>query len=497
MNNNWYHELRGRYDIIEKQIGINYSTLIDNPLQTKLTVMHEGVHSLLAVETEFGQATHVYYKVSEFITKVDAKEVNAITKLLYDSQRFVQEGFATLIQFNRVMNQYNLSKAEEWASKNVNNIYFQHLQKLTFSSRFSSRYRELFTQKISYLSMETGIRKVARDLNLFGSAETLRVYLSDENNIPDIRLEKLIDVIRYKDWLVTKSFEEISSACGISYNAPSSKKEVASFLTYITNLTDTPRTYAENEIGDTPPGSETLSNVYENMLVANLDLKFSFSDILKYSDFIHYADKYEIVLAVLNKDSEKNKEFSLELYGEVPEVLLYGFLGNGEKYVTATTKKTAEIILNENLKDTTLAVKWAGYNPESHKHIWSDNLRPPNLVIYHTPTQMKAMINVVFRTQGNVKFKHLYALAMEESSLQTLFIKVNGYSPIHAVNHLGNRYISECVGLIKEKSEVMDSEFLLKNKKHINNFMALWMGFYWEVDWVETMLDKEMPHFRK
>lgn len=495
--NSWYHELRGRYDIVEKNIGINFGTLIDDPLQTDLTVLHEGVHSLLAVETEFGQATHIFYKLSEFISKVDDNEVKAMAKLLYNAQYFVQEGFATLMQFNRVKNQYSLAKAEEWASKSVHPVYFQYLQKLLFSSKFSSRYRDLFTQKITYLAMETGIRKMAKTLNLFGSSESLKAYLLDENNVPDSRLEKLIETIQYKNWLVTKPFEEIARVCGITYYSPSSKEDVASFLTYSTSLTNNPRTFTVNEVGDTPPGSETLKNVYENMLVANLDLKFSFSDILQYQDFLHYADRYEVVLAVLNKEPEKNKEFSFHLYGEVPEVLLYGFLGNGEKYVTATTRKTAETILNENLKDTTLAVKWGGYNPEIHKHIWSDILRPPNLIIYHTPTQMKAMINVVLRAQKNVEFEHLYALAMEGSSLQTLFVKVNGHSPIHAVNHLGNRYISECVSLIKEKSKVMNKEFLLGNKKHINNYMALWMGLFWEVDWVETMLDKEIPHFRK
>ncbi len=36
-------------------------------------------------------------------------------------------------------------------------------------------------------------------------------------------------------------------------------------------------------------------------------------------------------------------------------------------------------------------------------------------------------------------------------------------------------------------------------KKHINDFMSLWNGLFWEVDWTESMLDpdKEKLHFRE
>ena len=50
----------------------------------------------------------------------------------------------------------------------------------------------------------------------------------------------------------------------------------------------------------------------------------------------------------------------------------------------------------------------------------------------------------------------------------------------------------------KVKSEKIDKGQLLSIKTEINNVMSIWMGLYWEVDWIETMLgDKKATIFRK
>jgi len=44
----------------------------------------------------------------------------------------------------------------------------------------------------------------------------------------------------------------------------------------------------------------------------------------------------------------------------------------------------------------------------------------------------------------------------------------------------------------------MEKNQLLSIKEAINNVMSIWMGLYWEIDWVETMAgDKETVIFRK
>jgi hypothetical protein len=344
--------------------------------------------------------------------------------------------------------------------------------------------------------METGIRRYAQQQDIFKSSNSLREYFLNEDNIPNKRLEKIIEVLRYKDWLITKTIPEIAEACGIKYHEPSTKEEVAAYMTYLTSYTEKPHTFFVADVGDTPEGNTTLQEMYDNMMVANINIKFSPSEFLKYQDFLHYADRYEIVLVVLN-DKTKHWDFAKELYGEEPEVILYGFLEGGEKYITLVPKVLAEKIVNEDLKNATLAVKWGGYNPKTNKSIWSESLRLPDLVIYNTPIQLKTTLEALKKTHPDTKFQHLHAGAMEGHPFQSLLVRIGDFMPIHVVNHFGNKNILNALDVIRNNTTVINNTFLMENKKTLNNLMALWMGLFWEVDWVETMIDKKTLHFRK
>lgn len=497
MNSHWFHLLKGKYDIAEKSMAIDFAKLMGDPLEAQLTLFHEGTHGVLAAETDFGQATHIFYKLIDFFTHQDSIKVQEMTEQLYLAQVFTQEGFATLMQYIQAKNKAGRERADKWMSELAykNPQYHSYLHSLVFVSKMGLSYREHFTKKISYLAMETGIRRDAQRMDIFKSPEALKQYFSDEDNIPDKRLEKIIGVLRYKEWLVTKPIPEIAAASGVRYNVPSTKEEVAAYMSYLTSYTEKPHTFTAADIKETPQGNETLQELYEKMMVANINMKFDPSEFLKKADFLHYSDKYEIVLAVLN-DNVKHWDFAKNMYGEEPEVILYGFLGNGEKYVTLVAKTTAEKVLSNELKDATLAVKWGGYNAHENKHIWSETLRAPSLVIYNFPSQLKTTLEAVKNAKPALTFNHLHAGAMEDHPFQSLFVKIGEFTPIHAVNHFGNKSIVEALNIVREKSTVMENDFLLANKKHINNLMAFWMGLYWEVDWVETMIDKENPHFR-
>ncbi len=495
--NHWFHILKGKYDIAGKKVAIDFAKLMGSSLEAELTLFHESTHGILAAETDFGQATHIYYRLIDFFNHVDSDKIDAMTQQLYRAQVFTQEGFATLMQYLQAKKKIGRAGADKWMSElqHKNPEYYSYLEKLVFVSNLELSYRESFTKKISYLAMETGIRRQAQLEDIFRSPEALQNYFGDEDNIPDKRLDKIIEVLRYNSSLVMKPIPEIANACGVRYNEPSTKAEVAGYMSYLTSFTDKPHIFNAADIGETPQGTETLQELYENMMVANINIKFVSSEFLKIKDFLWYADKYEIILVVLNDDI-KNWDFVKQMYGEEPEIILYGFLGNGEKYVSVVAKSTAENALNNELKDATLAVKWGGYNAIENKHIWSESLRVPNLVIYNVPAQLKATLESIKSSELTWKYKHLHAGAMENHPFQSLFVRINEFSPLHVVNHFGNKSILSALDVIRERSVIMENEYLLENKKHINNFLALWMGLYWEVDWVETMLDKENPHFR-
>jgi len=497
MNSNWFHELKGKYDISEKTIAIDYGKLMGDPMEARLVLVHEGAHALLSHITEMGQATHIFYKLQAYFTHLNAVEVDAMLMSLYGAQKRTQEGLATLMMCLNVRRVSGNAGLTQFLAKlqKTNPEYYGYVKDMIFITKLGLRYREFFTEKVSQLVMETGIRKHAKGQNLFKDPATLNAYLDDENNSPDKRLENLLRTLYFKPWLITKPTQFIAETVGLKFNDTSTKEEVAGFMTYAASLTAQPRTYKAEEIGDAAD-IKPLQDVYDNMMVSNINMNVEPSDVVNQTDFLHYADKYKIFLAILNEDI-KSSDFIKSITGEEPEVLLYGFLGTGEKYVTALSKLTAEKIINNELKDITFAIKWGGFNAVTQKNIWSETLRPPELIIYNTAVQMKGVMENVLNSNPKTTFTHLYAGAMEDHPLQSLLIKVENNIPIHAVNHYGNKKIIEILDIIRSNSTVMENQYLLDNKESLNNLLSLWMGLHWEVDWVQTMVDADVLYFRK
>jgi len=493
---NWFHEVRGKYDIADRWIGIDYGKSFLDPQLSNLALAHESCHGVIAM-TEFGQATHVAYRFMDEFKHLSAEEKKEMGQLLYNSQLFVQEGLATFLQVSQLRKATDSKNALLWAQNELPRDYFERLQKLLFAFNWSQKYRDFFTSKLCDLSMETGIRKLAHKLDLFGSLEKLKSYLAQEGNNPNLRMEKIINVLKYKSWLITKSLPEIAQACGVTYHDFSSKREVADFLNYLAGLTDSKRIFTPADIGDTPKGAEAFKSVAENMIVANMNMQFTGNSMALFNidDFLHYADRIDIIF-VNPSDETKHRDLIRAISGNEPEINIAGIYKTGEKYVTSTSKTKASEILNNQLSQTSMMVKWGGYDILKDKLIWSDEVRSPDLVVYNTTKQMLGAFKRLIEKNPAVELSYIHIGASEGHPLQTLIIQVKGRVSLHVSNAFGNKGIIEVLNLIKGSKKITDGEFKAY-KKHLNNLFSFWMGLHWEIDWVETMLDKKKIIFRK
>lgn len=330
------------------------------------------------------------------------------------------------------------------------------------------------------------------------SVEKLKNYLSQEDNNPDLRMEKVINVLKYKPWLVTKSPSEIAQASGITYHDFSSKEEVANFLNYLVKFTGSKQIFTVAEIGDTPKGAEAFKSVAENMIVANMNVQFADNSVALFNldDFLHYADKMELIFVSPNEGME-HQEFIKMISGHEPEINIAGVYRTGEKYITSTSKTKASEILNNQLSHASMMVKWGGYDIIKDKLIWSDEARIPELVVYNTTKQMLEVFKRLIEKNPAVKLSYIHIGATEGHPLQTLIIKIEGRISLHLVNTFGNKGIVEVLNMIKGKSRKLTDREFRADKKHLNNLFSFWMGLHWEIDWVETMLDKKKLIFRK
>lgn len=488
----WFHAIKGRYHIADKWIGINYSIL--DPLVANMTWVHEMSHSLIALQSDFGQATNVIAKVLQDyeLDHLSDEEKGKIGKLIHDSQEFVQEGFATFMQLCWLRRQVGKAATLSWANENLPPKYLERFEKLAFAFEMSERYREYFTQKIPHLVMETAIRRYGQQLKILSSPELLEDYLSNPDNNPDKRLEKIIHVLQNKSWLVTKSLPEIAEAAGITYHDLTTKKEAANYLTYVLSLTDRPKVIQPEQIGDIPEGLDGYRLAGQNIIIGNMNVSFTEKSevIYNYDDFFFYTNVIEAVFISLHGDGLEYREVVKLVTGQEPEVSFgaFTFRSTGEKYLTITSKEHAAEILNNQFKDKTVIVKWGGYDVSKNQFIWSEVARPPDIVLYNNARQLTETLKAFKGKDPEVKLKRLHVAVAENHPVQTLLLKVEGQQPIHAVNTFGNRDISEILKEITDCSELMTNEELRADKKHLNNLLAF-LDFPWEVDWIETILN--------
>lgn len=498
MRTAYFYEARGDYNIAEQRIRLNFKALAGDPTQAQLTMMHEWVHRLLA-DTDFGQAIHIFYKLIPHFTKIDENEIIEMANLLYDNQQFIQEGFATFIQYGRLVNLTSREIAEKWRISAISQEYQRYLDEFIFAFDFSVEERDWFSGKISNIAMETGIRRNAVSNNILSEGAILKTFLADENNNPNLRLHKLIVAVKNDRTLLSKENKEIARVSGISYNSPSTKKEVADFLNYLVGFTDIPQKYSEADINDALPPSEAITQSMDKVIVANLSMNFADSATVEFEqkDFLHYADEIEIVFTTSHDDKWDQWDFVKSKAKKDPEVGITAFLPSGNKIITYATKEEASKLLNNQLNHVTFATHWAWYNATTNKVRWSESVRKPNVVIYDTTENMGLMLKAVTGSNPHVRFTHIHAAMMEGHPLQSLYIKIGDETPIHIVNHFENRNIVNLINIIRDKSSIMEKDYLIANKKHINNFLSSWNGLFWEVDWVEGMFDPNVPHFRK
>ncbi len=457
---NWYHQeglVRGLYDPVEMKIRLDYRALLSNPLQAELTWVHENVHAQLGLATDFGIGSCSFFQHSDIISKIDKQEINQISNLLYNSQHFVQEGFATFMQYSIVKMKYGKTESDNWAFQNVNQTYYDYLQRLYFATQFSKKYRELFTSKIPFIALNNGLRSNAKPEKLFDTFENLNHYLIERKNAPDIRLNHLIKAIKNNERILTYNLDEIAEEANIPYFPDATNEDVAGYYEYFFSLTDQPKTINPADVGEPLSGDQIFSNMYENLIVGNLNLNFVQSSEIIYTidDYLPLLEKMECILVGVTDSKRDYFEFIKSNQKEEPEISFIGFVPiRGEaslKYILYLSKKTAEEFLKNLDKRITTLVKYGGYDIETDNYTWSKTTRKPDVVIYNNPKSMNYTLVHWIENNKNLEFQYHFARAMEDSPLHTLLLNIRGKTPLLTVNDIGNKNISGIIKVLKKQ----------------------------------------------
>ncbi len=492
----WFHTVKGQYHITDKFIGLDFARLFLHPEEAQGTFIHEITHGIIA-EFDFGQATQNFLWLQNSFAHLSESEQAEMAEMLVMAQNFVQEGFATLMQVQRLGSLMGKKAAREWAEKNLPPDYLSRLHEFDFLLGVSQKQKDFFTSKASEIAMQTGIRKNAPTQGVFRNPAALKDYLKGDNN-PDFRLRKMIEILKYKPYLVTRPQQEIAEACGITFYPYATKQECADFLNYVLDLSGKPERATAAMVGDTPLGVDLVLKVADKTVVSNINLNLAETAelILNTADLLHYADVLEAIILIDNNASEENKDFFRRIIKDEPEINVIGFRQTGEKYTSMLSKAKAVEIFNNHISKPTLLVKEGYYNPSTKNMDLASGLRTADVVIFNNADNLRYSIAALVKQNKDLKLKYLHAGTTENHPFQMLIVKVDGQSPIFVASAFGNKKISDFIQELKDNLTIMSAEEIRENKRHLNNFMSTWLGVPWQADWIETMLDGQQFHFR-
>lgn len=424
MSSYWHNTILGKYSPEDRWVGLDFRNLFLDPLSTKLTHIHELTHSVLSRSTDFGQATEVIYQLLPKMKRLKPEDKDLIRQSLRSAQIFTQEGSACLMELLRLRSEIGRQQAIDWAKEHFTDEYYQIVERFFFVLELGQRYRDCFTMQIPHSAMHTGIRKIIVQQDLLSSAEKFVNYLQDENNNPDARIQKMLDVIRYQTFIPTKPPQEICTLTGITYFGDVTKQDAADFLNYIHQLADNKVSITASQIRDSRD-IDVLSEANEQIIIGNMNLNLqeNATVLWKIEDLLHYKDTIEAVMVNRMGDDLEYKDFIEQIIGKKLEAALVAFLKTGEKYMFGSDIPTISNLLTKEFSDLTLMVKWGLYKPGEKELLYFTNSRKPDVVIYNTAKDLDNNFNSWLNSKNQVEY--LFLKASEDHPFQIILIKDN------------------------------------------------------------------------
>lgn len=492
-----YETVGGKFDPKHRSLVLDYGSHVDSDAAYAVFA-HEMMHAQLCTRTEYGQATELILNTlpeRKDLTETEKKEIESI---LVKSQIEVQESLAILFQCVVMMRRIGRVATIKWARDRYSGDYLSRFNRIEFLLSMSEGYRNEFINKAQVLSMETSFRKDAKPLDLLKKPSDLANYLNIPNNNPNERFLKLLETVRHKNWLPTKSYPEVARLIGITHNGPSTKEAVADCVNYCFALIGKQPIITASDVQEIPNSRELIDQMQDDMVIANLNLNLADDGdwMWKPQDFLDYTDHLEVIMPLPHFFDPPDVPFLKSQSGQEPETGLMGLNTDKKKYLTTCTLEFARDAINNQFSGATYAVKSDAYLSEKYQMLWEGKYRKPDLVIYARPSELHAMIERELATGKKFKVLMRGARFTENSPYHTLMLQIDGKGPIHWLNSFGDKGIQPTLDLIRSNSLTMSVTDMRERKKHINNALAFWNNLMWEVDWVESMNDKTRLFFR-
>jgi hypothetical protein len=141
-------------------------------------------------------------------------------------------------------------------------------------------------------------------------------------------------------------------------------------------------------------------------------------------------------------------------------------------------------------------VKNGAYDIENDRLFIAPSARVPDVVIYNSVEDLHSDIANLFSSCGDISVIHLHLGLSDNSPFQSIVVMLDGRQSILWSNSLGNKQIVNLIRFMGDRTRPLKMETLIRRRRDFNNTFSVWNNMFWDVDWVQSMIDKESLHFR-
>lgn len=467
--------IRGQYHTQLHNISVDLpSHLFENDAPV---VHHEATHYYLSHYTNEGAVLSVLAENCSPPKKlvVDKIKTDKARKQLHEDMYEPQEGFAHLMQSFSIYDDGGDKAIKDWEDclPNKPKSAFSYLK---YVLKFSSEQRDLFTGKISNISLNNNLYlKVIEDPNILING-TLEEYFKDENHSTQKRFEKSCRSIEKDNTLLNLTEEEICEKIGLSYHPLISNKDKANLINAVTTFTDSPTSVKESDIRSLNGAIEALSPAFQSIIVVDANLTVDAHVGLNQKEILDESNYFRTLFVYNNPESpQKDNHFGFYSFSRKRNII------NGVLEINNETKELFTRSMTR-ISDT------ASFDFTKNKIKPERSFVNPSIVWHKNYLDLMPFLEMAEKLGLTIE-KNSFAFT-DPHPYRFYILKVKGSDILHIA--AGYPFIETKIAESKFQQDTLDFFEIIKGKEHhLNNFFHDVLGIPYLFNLVEMITNAE------
>jgi hypothetical protein len=480
-----FNELnKGSFNPKTQRISLDFGVDFADPISAEMTIHHEKMHHYLTHLTDYGLATITVTQRAEMLIGSNGEKLKALGQYMHDAQIDTQETAAIFRQMQYLRKARGKKAVDSFVIHRQEQSYAERFKKVRSIFDASTKYRDNFMTKIPLIAMQTGLRERVSETELIDLDEIIDCIRNSES--PDIRFGKLLATILKNPGVLNLEHKVICAACGISYFGDVSKKVVKDFTNKLLSALGEEVRLEESDVRDGYSFDDLSRASDEGMVLTNLNMNLAerAEVLFDKETFLFYTDTMKAIMISPIEENFNGAEVLRDTLGKQINATVLAFTKQRSEYLHPTSSNEVGDMLENELKEIPLLVKWGLYNPSQGILNFPESRRRPDAVIYNTPADL---IGSFEGLAGSNRLNFLLVSSSRDHPYRALIIE----DEAGVIRFINITRVGESL-IFKELGELLKPGKRDEFNRHaalINACLQLWGNLDEDFDWFASFTE--------